>query len=267
MKSKFLFIVLFFILSSRLLCEEIFIQAQDISISKKDQITVFENNVVIKTQDNKTIKSNYAEYDKINQFIIIKGNVTAVDDSNNFVNTENATYDEKNKLFTSIGKTSITTTENYKLFGEDVFFDDINKKIYSRKKTKLQDTEKNNICLDSFDYSIKDNIFKSIGSIFIEDINNNNYEFSQIYIDTKKKKILGTDIKAKIEQEEFKPNKSNKPRVFANTMEMEEKYLHLKKVFLQFVIIELMINVLLGLYKLGKCYTIMKRKRYIMIML
>ena len=229
MKSKFLFIVLFFILSSRLLCEEIFIQAQDISISKKDQITVFENNVVIKTQDNKTIKSNYAEYDKINQFIIIKGNVTAVDDSNNFVNTENATYDEKNKLFTSIGKTSITTTENYKLFGEDVFFDDINKKIYSRKKTKLQDTDKNNIFLDNFDYSIKDNIFKSVGSIFIEDINNNNYEFSQIYIDTKKKKILGTDIKAKIEQEEFKPNKSNKPRVFANTMEMEEKISTFKK--------------------------------------
>ena len=108
-----------------------FYPSSDISISKKDQITVFENNVVIKTQDNKTI-SKYAEYDKINQFIIIKDNVTAVDDSNNFVNTENATYDEKNKLFTSISETSITTTENYKLFAK-MFFDDINKKYTLEK--------------------------------------------------------------------------------------------------------------------------------------
>ena len=48
--------------------------------------------------------------------------------------------------------------------------------------------------LENFEYSIEGNLFKSIGSIKFKDKRNNNYEFSQIYIDTKKKEIVGTDI-------------------------------------------------------------------------
>ena len=50
----------------------------------------------------------------------------------------------------------------------------------------------------------------------------NVYNFAQIYIDTKKKEILGTDIKAFLNQEEFKIHKNNKPRVFANTISLNE---------------------------------------------
>ena len=46
------------------------------------------------------------------------------------------------------------------------------------------------------DYSKIKNIFKSTGNIKIIDNKNNTYEFSQIYIDTKSKEILGTDSKA-----------------------------------------------------------------------
>ena len=42
-----------------------------------------------------------------------------------------------------------------------------------------------------------------MGYIKIEDINKNTYEFSQVYIDTKKKEILGTDIKSLYESERF----------------------------------------------------------------
>ena len=34
----------------------------------------------------------------------------------------------------------------------------------------------------------------------------NSYEFSQLYIDTKKKEILGTDIKAFLNQDDIKIN-------------------------------------------------------------
>ena len=85
--------------------------------------------------------------------------------------------------------------------------------------------------MDNFEYKINENIFKSLGVIKIEDKNKNIYEFSQIYIDTKKK-ILGTDIKSFINQKSFKIDPRNKPRVFANTMQLSKsKNLFNKSIF------------------------------------
>ena len=70
---------------------------------------------------------------------------------------------------------------------------------------------------------INDYIFKSIGEIKIEDNFENTYNFSQIYIDTQKKELLGTDIKTFINKDEFKINKENKPRIFANTIKMDNE--------------------------------------------
>ena len=62
-----------------------------------------------------------------------------------------------------------------------------NSLIFSNKKTIIIDLDNNKISLDNFEYSTINNIFKSIGEIKIEDNKNNDYEFSQIYIDTKKR--------------------------------------------------------------------------------
>ena len=99
----------------------------------------------------------------------------------------------------------------------------------------------------------------------MEDNLKNVYNFSQIYIDTKKE-LLGTDIKSFINNENFKINTENKPRIFANTVKMNEELLLLKKVTLHFVIIEKAINVLLGRFNRQKCYMIVKRQ-YFTIML
>ena len=45
----------------------------------------------------------------------------------------------------------------------------------------------------------------------IEDKEGNIYEFSQLYIDTKKKEILGTDIKFFGNSESLKLSENNKP--------------------------------------------------------
>ena len=46
-----------------------------------------------------------------------------------------------------------------------------------------------------FEYQIEKNIFKSVGNVKIIDNKKNNFAFSQIYIDTKKDKYFGADIK------------------------------------------------------------------------
>ena len=52
---------------------------------------------------------------------------------------------------------------------------------------------------------------------------NNSYNFSQIFIDEKKNEIIGTDIKAFLNQESFKVHADNKPRVFANTVKISQQ--------------------------------------------
>ena len=64
----------------------------------------------------------------------------------------------------------------------------------------------------------------------------------------------------------FKINEENKPRIFSNAVKINNEKVILVKVFLQFAIIERMINVPLGLFKQVKCYMIIKRKLFIMIM-
>ena len=54
-------------------------------------------------------------------------------------------------------------------------------------------------------------------------MNKNNYNFSEIYIDEKKKQIIGSDIKAFLNQSDILINEDNEPRFFANTVQLNEK--------------------------------------------
>ena len=158
-----------------------------------------------------------------NGIIILKRNVEAIDSKKNKILTNHAIYNENLKILKSIGPTSVYTAENYSLEGNDILFDDTNKFISSDKKTIITDQDQNKIFLENFKYLTNDFIFKSIGNIKIEDSFENIYNFSQIYIDTKKKELLGTDAKTFINKKDFKTNNKNKPRVFANTINIKKE--------------------------------------------
>ena len=76
------------------------------------------------------------------------------------------------------------------LTGTEIEFDNKNKYIKSDDKATIKDLENNNIYLENFEYSTENNFFKSTGKIKIVDSKDNSYNFSQIYIDEKKKKSL-----------------------------------------------------------------------------
>ena len=222
MKNKFLIILFFFKIASNVYAEEIKIEAKDITLDKKNFTSIFENEVVIKTEDNNTIESDYLEYNKKKGLLKLKNNITANDVKNNVIKTDRAEYNEKEKIFLSIGETEIITSEKYILKGADIKVDNKKNIISSKNQTLLKDPDGNQIYLENFEFNINSNIFKSIGFVKIQDKMNNIYEFSQIYIDTKKKEILGTDIKAFLNQEDFKVDQRNKPRVFANSIKIEK---------------------------------------------
>ena len=175
------------------MAENLNIQSSNISIDKKTRITVFKDEVVAKDSKNNIMKTNYAEYQK---------------------NLE---------ILESKGKTTILTSEGFFLSGNNMVFDNKNNFIRSDYPAVITDLENNNIYLERFEYSTVDSFFKSTGNIKVVDTNDNSYNFSQIYIDEKKREIIGADIKAFLNEESFKINDGNKPRVFANTVKIDDK--------------------------------------------
>ena len=217
MKNNFLIIFFSISIFTNSLAENLLIQAKNISLDKDGQTSVFKDEVIITTQE-KTIKSDYVKYNKKTGFLLIKDNIRATDSKKNIIEAEQAEFYEKDKILISKGPTKIITSDKYQLNGSNIKIDNINKTINSEDKSLLTDLDGNQIFLDSFDYLIEKNIFKSAGLIKIIDNKKNIFEFSQIYIDTKKKEILGTDIKAFFNDKNFKINDDNDPRIFANSL-------------------------------------------------
>ena len=201
--------------------ENIFIEAKNISLDKEKEVSIFRNDVTVKTIDKK-ITSQYAEYNKVIQEIILKDKIIAEDKFGNIIKADYAEYNNLEKIYKTVGPTTLVTSEDYSLKGSDIFFDNNNKIIRSDKKSILQDVSGNKIFLENFEYLANENIFKSVGYVKVIDHLQNKYEFSQIYIDTKKRELLGTDIKAFLNHQDFKVNNKNDPRIFANTMRLND---------------------------------------------
>ena len=186
MKNKLFLILLFFFLENISFAEDLNIEAKKIKIDKKNQISIFENDVIIKDNHN-IIQSDFAKYDKLKNFITIRKNIILEDKSGNKFYGEYATFDKNKKIFITVGKSNIITSQGYKAETEDVIVNIKAGIAFSKKASTIEDLDGNLINLDNFEYETNNNIFKSIGNIEIKDINNNSYNFSQIYLNEKKK--------------------------------------------------------------------------------
>ena len=169
------------------------------------------------------INSTKIQHDNVNKITIFEGNVNSVDDKGNKLFSEYSKYNKVKEIIETRGKTKIITSGGYEVLSSNVVYDNKKGLIYSNNKTKIIDKDGNNISVQMFNYSVLSNIFFSKGDIKIEDVNKNNYNFSEIYIDEKKKQIIGSDIKAFLNQSDILINEDNEPRFFANTVQLNEK--------------------------------------------
>ena len=173
--------------------------------------------------ENLNIQSSNIFIDKKTKITILKDKVVAIDEKNNIFKTDYAEYDKNLELLKSKDKTTILTSEGFFLTGKNITFDNKNNIIRSDDPATIKDLENNNIYLEKFEYSTSNNFFKSTGNIKLVDSNSNSYSFSQIYIDEKKREIIGTDSKAYLNQASFKINNQNKPRIFSNTLKITDQ--------------------------------------------
>tara|TARA_B110000971_G_C19982036_1_gene487822 strand:- start:1012 stop:1533 length:522 start_codon:yes stop_codon:yes gene_type:complete len=134
------------------------------------------------------INASTVKYDNVKKVTIFEGSVNSIDEQGNQFFSEYAKYNKLEELFETVGKTKIITSGGYEVLGSNVTFDNKKKIIQSSYRTQIKDKDGNKIFVDMFNYSTLTNIFFSQGNIKIIDINNNNYNFSEIYVDENKKK-------------------------------------------------------------------------------
>ena len=141
------------------------------------------------------ISSSEVQVSKKDSKVLLKGKVKAIDSNNNILQAEEAEYLKNKDLLNSFGLTKIITKEKYLLESKNVVFDNKNKIIKSDFPTKIFDPDGNEIFVTMFNYNSIKNILFSKGKIQLSDKNKNIYKFSELYIDEKMKKIVGSDAK------------------------------------------------------------------------
>ena len=168
------------------------------------------------------INAKIIDIEKTSQIIIAEGNVEVIDLKNNKILSEKIKYDKQNQKLNSFGTTKIITSEEFTIIGENILYDNNEKIVSSNSKTKIIDIDGNTIEVSMFNYIVEKNMFLSKGNIKVKDKNSNEYYFSEIYIDEKKRKIVGSDIKAFLIDGSFKTDPKNDPRFFSNSGTLEK---------------------------------------------
>ena len=146
MKNKIcIFLLIFFSnFVTKSFAENIIITAKNISLDKNDNTSIFQDEVVVETQ-NKIIKSDFAKYDRKNGYLLLEKNITIEDEKNNKLFTNFAEYYEIDEKFKTKGETKIITEEKYLLEGQDFLIDNKKKIINSDKSSILEDQEGNKV--------------------------------------------------------------------------------------------------------------------------
>ena len=169
------------------------------------------------------INASQVDVDKEKKIVYAQGSVEIKDHLGNVIFSEQAEYDKLNGIVKTIGETTVVTSEKYVIEGQDIVYDDQKKLIYSEYDTKIKDLAGNEIVVQMFNYLTLKNMFLSKGEIEITDNRSNQYLFSEIYIDEKNKKIVGSDVKSFITEESLKDDKRNNPRFYGNSDTISEE--------------------------------------------
>jgi LPS-assembly protein len=219
-KNRLFFIILVFLFlfksSLYLKAEEFDISAEEIIIDKEKNIVTGKGSVVAKDQDGRTIKADKIIYKKNNEELVAEGNVEVLDLDDNILTTDKAIYDKINEIVNTYQNSNLILKEGYTVSTNKIIYNNLKKIITSNQSSILTDTDGNIAKVDMFQHNIQKNIFSSVGKIEVLDINKNKYFFKELYVDTKKKEMIGSDVSAVFDQDNFGVSKENDPRFAAN---------------------------------------------------
>ena len=211
-----IFFLIFFVFNFDLSAEEFNITANEILIDKENEILVGEGSVKAVDSEGKVISADKITYKKLREFLLAEGRVKITDIEGNILTTDRATYDKISEIITTYGNTELVLREGYKLITKNISYDTRKKILSSNSNSIFIDNDGNKIETSMFQYHIADNLFSSVGKIKIIDIKKNKYFLKELYIDTKKNEMIGSDVSVILDQENFGVSKESDPRFVAN---------------------------------------------------
>ena len=218
-----------FTLNVNLHAEEFNITAKEILLDKDDEVLIGKGNVEAVDSEGNIVNADKITYTKSKEFLLAEGDVKITDNDGNILYTEKASYDKVNNIINTYQKTELTLKKGYKLSSKNVNYDTRSKILNSKEKSIFNDSDGNSIEASMFQYNIKKNLFSSIGKIKVLDKNKNKYFFKEIYVDTKKKEMIGSDISIILNQENFGLTNKNDPRFVANDILLTKNKIDLSK--------------------------------------
>ena len=230
-KKIFILITLIFLLlfNTKVNADEFNITANEVIIDKENEILVGKGDVKAVDTEGRIIKADKITYKKSNEILLAEGNVKISDIEGNILKTDKAKYDKLNEIIFTNNTTELILKEGYKLSSKNIMYDTKNKIMSSKDNSIFKDDEKNIIETTMFEYQIKKNLFSSIGDIKVADANKNKYFFKEIYVDTKKKEMIGSEVSVLLDQKTFGVSDENDPRFAANDIFVSENISRLSK--------------------------------------
>ncbi len=217
-KNILIIFLLSFFFNIQLSADEFDIQAKEIIVDKENQIITGVGSVIAKDNEGKIINANKITYTKSEEFLLAEGDVKIYDNQGNTLITEKATYDKKKEKVITYDISKLSLDAGYTLNSKNISYDMTKKILRSDQNTIVTDLDGNIISTSMFQYDALNNLFSSIGEIKIVDVQKNKYFFKEIYIDTKKKEMIGSDISIILDEVNFGLKKENDPRLAANSV-------------------------------------------------
>jgi len=225
----FYFLFFFLVFNSNLNADEFNITAKEIVIEKDNEIIIGKGNVKAQDKQGRIIYADKITYKKNREFLLAEGNVKIIDLENNVLTSSKATFDKQKEVITTYGNTEFIIEQNYKLKTNNIIYNLSSKIISSKDSSMFTDIDGNRIETSMFQYDINRNLFSSIGEIKVIDVKKNKYFFKEIYIDTKKKEMIGSDVSVALDQKNFGLSKKNDPRFIANEIFVTQNKTELSK--------------------------------------
>ena len=224
-----IFFLIFFVFNFDLSAEEFNITANEILIDKENEILVGEGSVKAVDSEGKVISADKITYKKLRKFLLAEGRVKITDIEGNTLTTDRATYDKISEIITTYDNTELVLREGYKLITKNISYDTRKKILSSNSNSIFIDNDGNKIETSMFQYHIADNLFSSVGKIKIIDIKKNKYFLKELYVDTKKNEMIGSDVSVILDQENFGVSKESDPRFVANDIFISKYKTYLSK--------------------------------------
>ena len=228
-KIFIIFLISFFLFASKLKAEEFNIVAQEVIINKDTKVLIGTGNVKAVDADGTIINADKITYKKQEEYVLAEGNVIITDVEGNILKTNKATYDKKNEILNTYQNSEVVVKDGYKLSSQNILYN-FNMKLFSSdNKSIFSDIDGNIIETCMFQYNVTKNLFSSIGKIKIIDVKKNEYNFKEVYVDTNKKEMIGSDVSVVLDQANFGADKENDPRFVANDVFITANKTYLSK--------------------------------------